>query len=178
MHKRNLILHVLVFFILLCATVQGAEYREFVDRKWGYKLDYPATYNARSIPHSKDLVKGDFTSRDRSAGVQVRIYPNPSKDFKTFCTQYVAKFQKDLTNRWKGDMKVVSQDYKKIGPYDGFVVTYDFTRGDKSRYFLKHHLWDRGSQVYLFQSGCPYDKKGIHEKHMDTMADTLRFLSD
>ena len=176
MYKKLMILFLFAFIALVPGAARGENYRDFQSKRWGYRLKYPTTWNARSMPHSKDLIKADFSSKDRNAGVQLRIYGNKSRDFKKFCTWYVSRFQKDMTSHWGGKMPVIQKKFTNIGPYKGFVVTFDFKRRDGGHYFLKHHVWPKGNQVYLFQSGCPFDKKGPYEKQMDAMARSFRFL--
>lgn len=174
---KNRICYFIAIIFLICAKPGFCtKFRDFTDIKWGYKTKYPVTWTARSMPNSTDLVKADFSSRNRKGGVQVRIYPNTGGDFDKFCKWYVAQFVKDMQKQWGGSITVLRQRKCKIGRNEGYLVDYDFKRGDGKRFYLINHIWPRGDKVYLFQSGCPFDSKGSFESLVTEMANDFDFV--
>lgn len=168
---------ILAIMLIVSGKIGYCEnFRDFSDTKWGFKTKYPVSWMARSMPHSKDLVKADFSSKDKTGGVQVRIYPNAGKDFETFCNWYVAQFVKDMEKRWGGKMKILENRKGKIGKNEGQIIVYDFKRGDGKRFYLINHLWPNDKRVYLFQSGCPFERKDHFNPIVSAMAEAFDFI--
>ncbi len=148
------------FMVIACFNSCFA--KELKDTKWGYRVEYPNDWTVKTFPNSKDLVKADINKSDNSAGIQVRIYPNDSGDFKKFAQWKTKEFTDGMKGHWGGNMKVVSKGFKKIGKHDGFSATYELTRGDGQKLLLKEYMWPSGKQVYVMQGGMPYkDRTGV-----------------
>ena len=170
-----LLIIVLTAFLAL-ACFNSCFAKELKDTKWGYRVEYPSDWTVKTFPDSKDLVKADINKKDNSSGIQVRIYPNSSGDFKKFAQWKTKEFTDGMKGHWGGTMKVVSKGFKKLGKHNGFSATYELTRGDGKKLLLKEYMWPSGKQVYVMQGGMPYKDRAGVEPILEGIARSFDFL--
>ena len=141
------------------------------DGQNGYSFEYPFNWTGKTFPGSHDLVKGEMV-RDNKTGSQVRVYPN-NGSADDFYEWYVTDFMKQMEGHWGGKMYVLNKEYLNIGGVPCFVVTFDFTRRDTSRWFFKQYLWPRRGNMLVLQAGTPYEHRQLDEPAFDSIAGSI-----
>ena len=169
-----LILFLSIGFIFSCYSICSA--KELKDKNWGYKVQYPSDWVAKTYPNSRDLVKADINKKDNSAGIQIRIYSNKSGNLKKFAKWKIDEFTKGMQGHWGGKIKIEKKVYTRIGKHNGYRVTYDLTRGDGQRLILKEYMFSAGKKVYVMQGGMPYKDRAKVEPILEGIARSFDFL--
>jgi len=171
MKKRIIIAVFLGIMFGLFIVAQCVYAGVLVDEKNNYSFEYPFDWQVEHFPNSKDLVKADMI-KNKATGVQVRVYRN-KRSARDFYERHVTDFMEAMEGHWGGDMVVLNKQEKKLGGYDCYMVSFDFTRRDGSRWFLKQHLWPRNGEILMLQSGTPYKYRNLDEPAFDSIAGSL-----
>ncbi len=168
-----------LFFLFIAAVillfnqsrVQAAVLEDTVN---GYSFEYPFDWKARAMPASKNLIKGEV-NKDNNTGVQIRIYQNTG-NFRKFVDWYVDDFMQQMHKHWGGKMRIINEEFTSVAGYECFVISFDFTRRDNKRWFLKQYLWPDGSEVLILQSGTLFELRTLNEPAIDWIAKSLKFI--
>ncbi len=147
----------------------------FKDKNEDFQLKYPAHWQIEDHSDKDQLVRADI-SKDKTAGVQVRVQKNMKQEFKAFTASYLDHFTDDMTGHWKGTTTLISSKFEKIGTHHGFSAALVLKRGDGQKWFLKQFLWNKGDKVYILQSGAEYNKVHIYEPLFDKIAGSFKLL--
>ena len=143
--------------------------QEYVDKTNNFKLKYPASWQVKGSPESKDLVKADINSPDNKAGIQVRVYKSNHKSFDEFIDWYVAQFLREMKN-----VVMLDGGYKAIGYKTGYAVRFDGSR--RNGYFLKSYIILAADVAYVFQSGAPSNEQDTYESILDAIVQSFETL--
>ncbi len=136
---------------------------EFIDKKNGYKIKYPSSWNFKNHPHSRNLVKADINNKNNSAGLQIRIYKAGQITFDRFVDNYVSNFIKEMQRT-----EVIVQKPATIGGISGYIISFDARQ--RNGYFLKSYLIPWRDIIYVFQSGTAFENRASIEPILDAIA--------
>lgn len=151
--------------LALGLQAEGLEKR-YHDLQNGFEIRYPASWSVKGRPRSNGLIKADLVSGDKKTGVQIRIYQNRFADFSDFVDWYITQFEKDMA-----DPELLSRQEKRIAGHEGCRLSFDGRR--RNGYFLVTHLLSSGEDVFVFQSGTPFDSRSVYEPVLDRIVDSF-----
>ena len=150
--------------------------RKVVSQRWGYSISCPQDWKVKTYPRSTNLVKADLSKGD--VGISLRIYTRSSgQSFEAFLAGYLRQFEKDMQGHHRSKLEEVGSGGFACGPHQGRFVRYQSTRR-KGSWLLKEYLIPRPgtNEVFVFQAGCKWDKRGQAEKQLDAVVASLRLL--
>lgn len=174
MYKVKIVSIVLIIVCFFLAYPNHLLAGVLIDNINGYSFEYPDQWKAKKFPNSKNLIKGEI-NKNNNTGMQIRVYPS-KEDFREFVQDYVNDFMQQMQKHWSGQMVIISKEYTIVSGYDCFVVSFDFTRKDKKRWFFKQYLWPRDNDVLIIQSGTTYQLRSLNEPLIDEVAKSLKFI--
>jgi len=178
LNQRIMILVIMgILFIGNKGNARASEYKEYIDKKNGFRLLYPVEWNVRSTPDSKDLIKADFFSKNDNSGLQVRIYKKGRRSFQDFADRYANRFKQSMEKHWGGTMKIIEKKQTKDYPNEGFLVSFDFKRRDKKRWFLASYLWPKQDKIYVFQAGSKFSDMKREKQKYAKIARSFKFIN-
>lgn len=165
---------IILILSLTFSSMAFSEAKTLTDKKNGYSLKYPSTWNAKSYPNSRDLVKGDI-SKGNEAGINIRLNPNYQDSFEGFVDWFIKDFRNQMEGHWKGKMTTLDKKYYSINGKRSFVITFDFKKQNGERWIFKDYLVPKNKkEIFVFQGGVKYDKKDEYLPILDKIISTLK----
>ena len=157
-----------LFAFSIMFRVDAVEFKVYKDTKNMYKLHHPSGWKVKRISSSMLDI-----SKDRETAVEIRIYSNKNRSFNSFVDWYVDDYIEGMEDHWSGKMKIVEKKHTWLGKYKGFVISFDFSRGDNRRWFFKQYLWPQADKVYVLLSWTPYKLRLLNEPVFDSIAESF-----
>jgi len=171
------IIKIVLIFIGLILSLQSLAFSKsatLIDKKNGYSLRYPAHWNAKTYPNSRDLVKGDISKGDE-VGINIRINPIHQDSFAGFIKWFVDDFKNQMQGHWKGKMTTMSRGYFTIAGRKSFIITFDFKKDNGQRWIFKDYLVPKNkNEIFVFQGGVEYNKKDDYLPTLDKIIESLK----
>lgn len=141
----------------------------FTDRFNGFQIKSLPNWSKEPRPKSKDLVKLDLTSSDKSFGLQVRKFLPSTLSLKKFADWYQEDFKKGMQNP-----VLLSRQEFMTDELTGISLSFDGTK--RNGYFLKSYIFKDGNIFFALQAGCPMKDKEKDEPILDNIAKSFRII--
>ncbi|MBN1998669.1 hypothetical protein JW935_14005 [candidate division KSB1 bacterium] len=164
--KKTLNTITVTFCLFLVPNVFAEDFKLFVDKEYGYSIEYPSSWKAKI--YRSGIVIADITSKDKKSGLQIRM-TRSKNSVEEFIDLYVRSFEKDMR------ATLIEKTESRIGSFTGYKISFTAKRG-RTVYFLKSYILPvrATSTFYIFQSGTPQKKREHIEPVLDDMAASFR----
>jgi hypothetical protein len=147
------------------------QFEKYVDGLNNFSVEYPASWKAYKLPHSKNLIKASF-EKDKGTAFEVRVYPS-SQSFEDFIVWYIEDYTLQMTTRGKSLVEPLDEKLVQTQGENCFVSTLKL-KNSHGDWFVQQVIFPGQGKYYVLQFGTPWQARTQNDYAINHAAQTFK----